>query len=198
MSEHYWNAPIRWNRKHEKAGTFGKVFSASMADVMDDEAPAGQRERLWKLIDDTPRLIWQLLTKRPQRYERYLPARFKHRNVWLGTTAEDQENYDLRLPHLHNAIYLSGLPVAWVSYEPALGPLSLITSLRWVPDWVIYGGESGANRRKDSEGWLRQLHHEINVLKLPTKLFVKQMSARTPAEGKALIPDDMLIQEFPE
>src|ERR1035438_1812836 len=78
MSDHYWKDPIRWDKKAAKEGVKRKVFCASMADILDDDAPEGQRERLWDLIDQTPNLIWQLLTKRPQRYERYLPKDFKH------------------------------------------------------------------------------------------------------------------------
>ena len=82
-----------------KAGKHALVFCASMADVMDDEAPAGQRSRLWELIAATPYLTWQLLTKRPQRYARWLP-RESLMNIWLGATCEDQATYDLRWPIL--------------------------------------------------------------------------------------------------
>ena len=84
-SDSNWNEPLRWQKRAIADGRHMKVFCASMADVMDDEAPEGARERLWALIDKTPNLIWQLLTKRPQRYARYLPKDgFVHDNVWLG------------------------------------------------------------------------------------------------------------------
>lgn len=195
FGEKHWNEPLRWDRQHEKDGTLGLVFCASMADVMDDEAPVGARERLWGLIDETPHLVWQLLTKRPQRYERYLPATFKLGNVWLGVTAEDQTNYNLRWPILARACDRWKLR-SWISYEPALGPLTLLDCPIW-PTWVIFGGESGNGRRECAAEWARNIVKERNEFQPHLALFVKQMSARTPDEGKRLIPPDLMIQEFP-
>lgn len=200
MSDHYWNEPLRWDRAHAKAGTMGKVFCASMADVMDDEIPEGQRERLWGLIDRTPNLIWQLLTKRPHRYEKHLPDSFRGSpRVWLGTTAENQKFYDVRWPQLAHAAGKFDL-LTWISYEPALGPLTLRSFPVW-PRWVIFGGESGPHRRSCDEQWARDLREEIHIYLGPwasqCALFVKQMSGLTPAAGKALIPADLQIQEFP-
>jgi len=73
-SDSNWRQPLAWNRAAANAGRIDKVFCGSMCDVMDDEAPAGGRERLWELIDQTPHLIWQLLTKRPHRYLRAMSA----------------------------------------------------------------------------------------------------------------------------
>lgn len=193
MSDHYWNEPIRWNRKAEKAGKQLKVFCGSMCDIMDDEAPAGQRERLWDVIDRTPHLIWQLLTKRPENYNKYLPGCFIHGNVWLGTTAEDQKYFDLRWPILFNASLNQGRCLTWISYEPALGPLCLFPHS--APEWVIFGGESGAGRRPMQEGWATDLREECR--RRGVAFFMKQFGARTPAEGKLLIPDFLKVQEFP-
>src|ERR1700733_10436637 len=123
-SDSNWREPIRWNKVAGSEGVKHKVFCASLADVMDDEAPAGVRERLWELIDNTPHLIWQLLTKRPHRYSRYLPQWFKHGNVWLGTSAENQEFYDIRWPILREVAHQYNA-ISWISYEPALGPLAM-------------------------------------------------------------------------
>lgn len=194
FGEKHWNEPVRWDRLAAKAGRQGLVFCASMADVMDDEAPAGERERLWDLIDRTPSLTWQLLTKRPHRYDRYLPTKFKHDNVWLGITAENQEQYNIRWPILAK-VRMNCL--LWVSYEPALGPLTMTEFPMW-PRWIIFGGESGPGRREVSAEWGRSLKREIDQFMPWCSLFVKQMSARTPDEGKKLIPADLLIQEFPK
>lgn len=193
FGEKHWNEPLKWNRDAEKEGRFHRVFCASMADVMDDEAPAGERERLWKLINATPWLIWQLLTKRPHRYNRYLPEKFAHDNVWLGTTTENQEQYNIRWPILARVRIEA---ITWISYEPALGPLTLLDYPVW-PRWIIFGGESGAHRREAEAEWCRNLRREIDEYMPWCKLFVKQMSARTPNQGKLLIPSDLQIQEFP-
>src|ERR1700690_3208874 len=56
FSDKHWAEPLKWNRLAGASGKPWRVFCASMADVMDDEAPEGQRERLWELIDQTPNL----------------------------------------------------------------------------------------------------------------------------------------------
>lgn len=197
FGEAHWNEPLAWNRKAEAAGKPMKVFCGSMCDVMDDEAPAGARERLWELIDATPHLIWQLLTKRPQRYKRYLPASFKHTNVWPGTSTEDQANYDLRWPILHRLVADRGMDVAWISYEPALGPLTMmdIATEYGAPDWAIFGGESGNDRRPMDPSWAANLKAECKLL--GTSFWLKQYGARTPKMGEALVPADMLLRQFP-
>jgi protein gp37 len=194
LSDAYWKEPLKWNRDAGNAGVKHKVFCASMADVMDDEAPEGQRERLWELIDQTPNLIWQLLTKRPHRYERYLPNHFKHGNVWLGVSAEDQANYNIRWPILSNIAAKYGL-ITWVSYEPALGPLSIGVTLLH-PNWIICGAESGNERRPMERLWVDNLLRQCELS--GTKFFMKQFGARTPEEGARLIPADLLIREFPK
>jgi protein gp37 len=60
-----WRQPIKWDKEAAHLGRKDYVFCGSLCDVMDDEAPEGAREDLWRLIDATPNLIWQLLTKRP-------------------------------------------------------------------------------------------------------------------------------------
>src|SRR5581483_288541 len=57
-SERTWAEPIRWNERAGKDRTRKRVFCASMADVFDNEAPTGTRERLWSLIGATPHLDW--------------------------------------------------------------------------------------------------------------------------------------------
>lgn len=199
MSDSYWKQPIKWDTEAFRLGDKRKVFCASMADVMDDEAPAGQRDRLWKLIDNTPNLIWQLLTKRPQRYKKYLPANFKHDNVWLGTSTEDQSSYDLRWPILREAADMRGT-ISWISYEPALSSITLrtpdVNGRFKVPDWLICGGESGEGRRHMEQEWAEKIEKECRLFGV--KFFMKQFSARTPEEGKKLIPPCLLIHEFPE
>ena len=101
-SDANWRKPLAWNRKAAAAGERPRVFCASLADVFDNKAPEGARERLWQLIADTPNLDWLLLTKRPQNIARMLPYGWGDGwpNVWLGTSTENQEEYDRRWPIL--------------------------------------------------------------------------------------------------
>jgi len=192
FGEKHWNEPMKWNR--DAAGKTHRVFCASMADVMDDEAPSGERERLWALIDATPNLTWQLLTKRPQRYARYLPpSGFKHRNAWLGTTAENQQYYDVRWPELSKAAKMFGL-TSFISYEPAIGGLTILSHTE-KPDWLIFGGESGHGRRPMETIWAENVKTECDAV--GTAFFMKQMSAVTPDAAKKMIPAHLLIHQFP-
>lgn len=205
-SDSNWRQPLKWDRDAAQSGVKAKVFCASLADVMDDEAPEGGRERLWELIDRTPNLIWQLLTKRPHRYERYLPKNgVRHGNVWLGTTCENQEFYDVRWPILKYIAARYSL-TSWISYEPAIGPLSIRKGVKangypfvnvWLdyPDWIIFGGESGQGRRPMERKWADDLLAECN--QTGTRFFMKQFSALTPDKGKDLIPAELLIRQFP-
>jgi protein gp37 len=193
FSDKHWREPLLWDQNAERYKVKRLVFCASMADVMDDEAPEGAREKLWDLINNTPHLIWQLLTKRPHRFERYMPAKFTFNNVWLGVSAENQEFYDVRWPILRDFCAARNM-LSWISYEPALGQLS-VRGFNAKPDWIIFGGESGNNRRPCKAEWASVLLNECKVNGI--KFFAKQMSARTPAEGKLLIPEELNVQEFP-
>src|ERR1700730_8838226 len=50
FGDKHWNQPKNWNAAALKAGVRRRVFSASMADIFDNKAPEGARDRLWQLI----------------------------------------------------------------------------------------------------------------------------------------------------
>jgi protein gp37 len=208
FADKHWNQPLQWNARAARTNLIEKVFCASMADVMDDEAPEGQRDRLWRLIDATPNLFWQLLTKRPQRYVRYLPKQgFKHDNVILMATVESQEFYASRITALYRAAgdletrnsFTRGanqrVPTG-ISYEPALGPLSIREYPGLRPDWLIFGGETGAGRRPIQIRWAEDIKDECEEFGIA--FFMKQVSAHTPARASALIPSHLLVRQFPD
>jgi protein gp37 len=189
-SEQNWKAPLRWAKQARGSETRPRVFCASLADVWDNRAPAEWRSDLFHLIRATPELDWLLLTKRPENIRRMLPRAIEGlpawpwRNVWLGTTCEDQHHYDRRWS------ILSAIPaqVHFISYEPALGRLQLGDGP--YPDWIICGGESGAGARFMKPKWARRLLNECRELSVP--FFMKQMTALKP------IPNDLLVREFPQ
>lgn len=193
-SDANWRQPEKWEREAQAADIRLRVFCGSMCDVMDDEAPPRGRERLWELINDTPHLDWLLLTKRPQRYERELPKTFPQKNVWLGTTVEMQEFYKPRFTNLKLAAVSRGLR-CFVSYEPALGPLSIRGYGADVPDWLIFGGETGAQRRPMEQQWAEDIKAECEYFGV--SFFMKQLSAKTPKQAADLIPAHLLIRQFP-
>lgn len=109
-------------------------------------------------------------------------------NIWLGVSVEDQQSAS-------RIVDLLRCPAAvhFVSAEPLLGPLRLteymgdlgavrpldvpvgaVMLLEGV-DWVIVGGESGANSRPCSVRWIRNIVQQCKILKTPC--FVKQLGA---------------------
>lgn len=154
-----WQQPLKWERQAAASGRRQRVFCASLADVFDNQVPTRWRDDLWHWIEQTPHLDWLLLTKRPQNIVKMLPdprtgvKPWGDRgwpNVWLGTTTENQPEFDRRYPHL------AAIPAAvhFISYEPALGPLN-IWSMGTAPEWVISGGESGPHARPAHPEWFR-------------------------------------------
>jgi protein gp37 len=163
-SEAYWRQPLAWNAALRE-GARARVFCASMADVFEDRRDLDRnRERLWKLIEQTPRLDWLLLTKRPHKVRELAPYGDRWPdNVWLGATAENQKWLDRRM------LELAELParVLFLSCEPLLGALDFSGwlgrarrgDLRMV-DWVIAGGESGAHARPMNPEWVRSIRDQ--------------------------------------
>ena len=187
--------PLAWERKAAKLGKTSRVFTLSMGDVMDGEVPEAWRDELWSIIDQTPNLHWQLLTKRPENYSRFLPLSFKHNNVWLGTTAENQYYFDLRWPAMLRLKDRFPAAPLWISYEPALGPISLRHHSK-KPDWIIFGGESGPGAREMNVAWARSMRDECAEFDLT--FFMKQMSSKSLLMAKITIPDDLKIRQYPD
>jgi protein gp37 len=128
----HWNEPRKWNKAAREAGVRKRVFCASMADVFEARDDLnGERLRLWQLIEETPWLDWQLLTKRPENVAKILTARWLENprpNVWIGTTVEDQKRADERVPELLKV----PAAVRFLSVEPLLERVSFRWA-RWVP-----------------------------------------------------------------
>src|SRR5712691_6689127 len=122
FGDQHWAHPRKWNRDAEAHRKPLLVFCASMADVFEDHSQLDPwRDRLWRLIDGTPWLQWQLLTKRPENVERMVPWHDAWpSNVWIGTSVENAR-------HTFRADILREFParVRFISAEPLLGSLFL-------------------------------------------------------------------------
>jgi protein gp37 len=203
-SDGYWKAPEQWNRAAAKAGRPALVFCASLADVFEDRDDlVDPRARLFDLIGRTPQLMWQLLTKRPENVARLLPDSRQEQwlhggwpdNVWIGTTVEDQQRADVRLP------ILTALPARtrFVSCEPLIGPVDLAP---WLPsplsgdgvEWVIVGGESGPGYRRLNVDHAQALVDQVEASGVP--VFFKQVGGVKPSAGGDLIGGRQ-VKQFP-
>lgn len=197
------NAPRRWS-------TPATIFVNSMSDLFHAKIPADYVADVWRVMADTPRHTYQILTKRPERLARVL-ARVHQAlglaeplpNVWLGTTVESTD-YARRIDRLRAA----PAAVRFVSAEPLIGPLDHL-DLTGV-DWLIAGGESGPVKRKDGrnarpldEAWIRSLIDQCRTA--GTAPFVKQLGSQWaavhgghPKGGDPDIwPADLRVREYP-
>jgi protein gp37 len=205
-----WKKPLKWNRKHDPEHPPQRVFCASLSDWLDDEVPVEWLADLLSVIHQTPNLTWQLLTKRPENWQRRIAAAWDvmeplsdakvlvmkwsnaaqtgddgfhgpPHNVWIGTTCENQEMADRRIPELLK------IPAAvrFISCEPMLGPVNF----RYVlgrDGWsdgrrenrihqIIFGGESGPNARPCNVEWIRDGVRQCK--EAGVSAFVKQLGA---------------------
>lgn len=201
-SESYWKQPIKWNKEAAASGEPFRVFCSSLSDVCEDRPDLmAPRERLMRLIEATPALIWLLCTKRPENFLRLFPWKEWPKNVWALTTVEDQEQARKRLPHLMKVPAV----VRGVSYEPALeyvdftpwmikgycpvhdfesgfchGPCATDQRL----NWLITGGESGFNARRYNVAWAKSV---VDACRANGAVpFVKQMGSRPWWKGSDL------------
>lgn len=167
-----WSKPRKWNR--DTPGAF--VFCASLADVFDNEVPTEWRADLFELIDETPNLVWLLLTKRIGNVPRMVDT--LPRNVAIGATMASQEEYDRDRLKLLSVKGLFAPAFTFGSFEPLLGPVILDGN---APDWIIVGGESGPNARPMNLDWARSLKHQSAEL---GRVFnFKQVGGRKPDKG---------------
>lgn len=185
FGDDHWRKPIKWNRNAERAGVPLKVFCASMADVFEEHDALGPwRSRLWTLIEETPWLRWQLLTKRPENVKAMVPWRDAWpANVWIGTSIENS-----RFTFRAEIIREFPAAVRFVSAEPLLTSLFLNGRPNRRPlelagiEWVIAGGESGHGARPMNEAWARELRDATHDA--GGAFFLKQLGGYPDKRGK--------------
>ena len=113
-----------------------RIFVNSMSDVFWAAVPEDFVDLIFDVMESTPHLTYQILTKRPHRMLAYSRKRPFAHNIWAGVTVECQEVAG-RLDILREVKTKGN---RFVSAEPLLSPLKV----DWTGiDWVITGGESG-------------------------------------------------------
>lgn len=135
--------PASWSRPR-------RVFVNSMSDLFHADVPAEYIAEVWKVMAETPRHTYQILTKRPDRMIEIVPALPKLPNVWLGTSVEDDQV-------LHRIEELKRVPAAvrFISFEPLIGSVKAanLTNIHW----AIVGGESGPKARSMDHVWVEEV-----------------------------------------
>jgi protein gp37 len=148
-------------------------------------AGIGTSDRVWqatKLIKDHGHTV--ALNYHSGGRALFEPAPWPLRNVWIGTSVEDQTRANQRIPLLLDTPAV----VRWVSAEPLLGPLNLqhfdvdgdpISDARI--DWIVVGGESGPGARPMHPGWARALRDQCAEAQVP--FFFKQWGDWSPRDA---------------
>ena len=199
------NDPRTWNREAQAQGRRVKVFCASLADVFEPHPQVAEAcTRLWTLIEETPSLDWQLLTKRPKFIRALVPQTWlqtRPPQVWIGTSVGTQSAAEKRIPYVLN------LPasIMFLSCEPLV---ESITLAKWLGQhkirWIICGGYSGAQNRPTLLSWARSLRDECRQYNVA--FFMKQLGSVYAREqglhdwkGEDIseFPNDLQIREFP-
>ena len=146
MHKHALNLPLGWKRPQ-------MVFVNSMSDLFHEDVPVDFIRRVFDVMRQTDRHLFQILTKRSQRLAELAPLLPWPANVWMGVTVESCD-------YIHRIDDLRRVPAAvrFLSLEPLLGPLPDLdlTDI----DWVIVGGESGPGARAMAEAWALDLRDQ--------------------------------------
>jgi len=137
-----------------------RIFVCSMGELFDPKLSEIATDLVLKEIAKNPRHTFQILTKRPDRAEKWIfPS-----NVWLGCSQDcDTTNSD-DIDHIRNAFFPS---VRFVSFEPLLGPF--YGSLANI-DWVIIGAQTGPNAILPEQQWILNLLNDCEDLNIPVFL----------------------------
>lgn len=168
-----------------------KVFVNSMSDLFHEKVPLDYVDEVMKAINSRPDVVFQILTKRPERaiidFEHDFMGMFPD-NVWLGVSVE-LRSYVTRIDVLRK----STAEIKFISFEPLLGDVGEI-DLSEI-DWVIIGGESGPHHRPMNIEWARNIIRQAK--EQDVAVWMKQLGGFRPGGKLEDFPEDLRIREFP-
>lgn len=209
-----FNLPLKYKKaKSEVWKGRPLLFTSSLTDFFHKDIDSFRQEA-WDIIRKCPHLIFQILTKRPERIIECLPPDWKDgwENVWLGVSAGSQPNYDKMIYAFNNV----PSKIKFLSAEPLHGEIVLHGSRdEWdfwnlIFDWIIIGGESGNQSgnyryRPCDLKWIEQILEQCQNNNIP--VFIKQLGTHLAKELKLSdrhggdileFPSSLQIRQFPE
>lgn len=192
FDETTFSKPKKWNNPK-------KIFITSMGDLFHENVPNSWLIDILFMVAANPKHTFIILTKRPERMLNFFtnhainPFFELLPNLWLGITAEDQEQADKRIPILLKIPSI----VHFVSCEPMLEGINLLPFLATQSgpniNWVIAGGENGNNYRTTSVIHFHNLLNQCIGMDIP--FFFKGYGGRT---NKYLLINNRKYQQFPK
>ncbi len=163
------------------------VFVNSMSDLFHDDVPLGFIKDVFKVMNETPHHIYQVLTKRASRLAKVSKELTWTSNIWMGVSVED-EKVTTRIDLLREC----GAMIKFLSCEPLIGPLSNLNLMG--VDWVIVGGESGHHPRKMNLEWVEDIQQQCKSARVA--FFFKQWGGRQKKKNGRLL-NGMEYNEMP-
>lgn len=143
LDRHSLAAPHGWRKGR-------RVFVNSMSDLFHEEVPLEFIQDVFAVMRDTPRHVYQILTKRADRLLELSPRLEWSPNIWMGVSVENDDVL-WRVDRLR----ATEAKTKFLSCEPLLGSLSGMSAEGI--DWVIAGGESGPGARSMDAEWVREI-----------------------------------------
>jgi protein gp37 len=185
LNEDRLRIPLSWRSPRT-------VFVNSMSDLFHPNVPFDFIDNVFAVMAMCPDHVFIILTKRDQLMVEYFTYRSRQwsvwqaqmminpdapefawplPNVWIGVSAEDQENFDKRVESLMRI----KATVKVVSIEPQLGPINIFNrfeSNEFNNFWILNGGESGHKARPSHPNWFRTIRDQCKYMGVP--YFFKQ------------------------
>ena len=158
IHEHALDRPLRWKKPQ-------LVFVNSMSDLFHRDVPVEFIRRVFDVMNQADRHVFQVLTKRSQRLAQLSADLPWAANIWMGVSVETSD-YLARISDLRQ----TGAATKFLSLEPLLEPLPDL-DLSGI-DWVIVGGESGPGSRPMAEAWVTEIRDRCLDARVP--FFFKQ------------------------
>jgi protein gp37 len=164
------------------------VFVNSMSDLFHNDIPLDFIKKVFKVMNDNPQHVFQVLTKRAERLlELHNELKWTH-NIWMGVSIENDKSRD-RIDYLRE----TNARVKFLSLEPLIGPLKKLNLDK--VDWVIVGGESGHRPRPMNPDWVIDIQEQCQ--KSEVAFFFKQWGGKNKkATGRIL--NGRTYDEMPE
>ncbi len=150
------------------------VFVNSMSDLFHEKVPDHFILAVFKVMNDHPQHVFQILTKRSERLASLSTHLNWTENIWMGVSVEDE-----RVVGRIDFLRLTGAKTKFLSLEPLIGPLHDLNLVGI--DWVIVGGESGHNPRQMDEEWVQDILNQCKNSEV--KFFFKQWGGRNKKEA---------------
>lgn len=169
-----------------------RIFVVSMGDLFHKDNSFMDIQAVFETMIKYPQHTYFVLTKRPELMLRFVKSSLLMNqigkcNIYLGVSAENQKQADSRIPVLLEAIdhlKFCNNPLtfnikSFVSIEPMIGPVNLFNYLPAIIghnkfchnngdlDWVVCGGESGANARPYHPNWIYSLRNQCEYSQVP-------------------------------